>query len=105
MSALGQKQTFALQKAMSVLPPKADMCSATRYVRFVPIADIDDLSGAAATAGERGVSLSACVLQRWRHSRGSDCPSRDCLPKHSVGIVQSSCIGSPSTCCHCRNSS
>jgi hypothetical protein len=24
---------------MSALPPKADMCSATRYVRFVPIAD------------------------------------------------------------------
>ena len=30
MSALGQKQTFAPQKAMSALPPKADMCSATR---------------------------------------------------------------------------
>ena len=29
MSALGQKQTFAVQKAMSALPPKADMCSAT----------------------------------------------------------------------------
>ena len=25
---------------MSALTPKADMCSATRYVRFVPIADI-----------------------------------------------------------------
>ena len=25
---------------MSALPPKADMCSATRYVRFMPIADI-----------------------------------------------------------------
>ena len=40
MSALGQKQTFAAQKGMSALPPIADMCSATRYVRFVPIADI-----------------------------------------------------------------
>ena len=40
MSALGQKQTCAVQKVMSALPPKADMCSATRYVRFVPIADI-----------------------------------------------------------------
>ena len=28
------------QKAMSALPPKADMCGATRDVRFVPIADI-----------------------------------------------------------------
>jgi hypothetical protein len=26
---------------MSALPPKADMCSATRDVRFGPIADID----------------------------------------------------------------
>ena len=28
---------------MSALPPKADMCSATRDVRFVPIADITPL--------------------------------------------------------------
>ena len=40
MSALGQKQTFAVQLGMSALPLKADMCSATRHVRFVPIADI-----------------------------------------------------------------
>jgi hypothetical protein len=29
-----------VQKAMSALPPKADMCGATRDVRFVPKADI-----------------------------------------------------------------
>ena len=40
MSALSHKRTFAPQKAMSALPPIADMCSATRDVRFVPIADI-----------------------------------------------------------------
>jgi hypothetical protein len=40
MSALGQKQTFAVQNSMSALPPKTDMCSATRYVRFVPKADM-----------------------------------------------------------------
>ena len=40
MSALGHKRTFAMQNAMSALPPKADMCGATRDVRFVPIADI-----------------------------------------------------------------
>ena len=40
MSALGHKRTYAVQKGMSALPPKADMCSATRDVRFVPIADI-----------------------------------------------------------------
>ena len=28
MSALGQKRTFAVQKAMSALPPKTDMCGA-----------------------------------------------------------------------------
>jgi hypothetical protein len=33
----GSKQTFAVQNVISALPPKADMCSATRYVRFVPI--------------------------------------------------------------------
>ena len=33
MSALGQKQTFAVQNGMSALPPIADMCSATRHVR------------------------------------------------------------------------
>jgi hypothetical protein len=38
MSALGHKRTFAVQNGMSALPPKADMCSATRDVRFVPIA-------------------------------------------------------------------
>ena len=40
MSALGQKRTCAAQKVMSALPPKADMCSAIRDIRFVPIADI-----------------------------------------------------------------
>ena len=33
MSALGQKQTCAVQKGMSGLHPKADMCSALAYVR------------------------------------------------------------------------
>ena len=40
MSALGQKRTYAVQKGMSALTPKADMCSALAYVCFVPIADI-----------------------------------------------------------------
>jgi hypothetical protein len=33
---LGHKQTFAVQKAMSALPPKADMCGANRHVCFGP---------------------------------------------------------------------
>jgi hypothetical protein len=40
MSTLGHKQTFAPQKAMSALPPKADMCSAIGDVRFGPKADM-----------------------------------------------------------------
>ena len=40
MSALGQKQTCAVQNGMSALTPIADMCSAQADVHFVPIADI-----------------------------------------------------------------
>ena len=46
MSALGQKQTCAVQNGMSALPPKADMCGALGDVRFVPIADIAPLQEA-----------------------------------------------------------
>jgi len=40
MSALGQKQTYAVQKSMSALPPKADICGATSDVRFGSKADM-----------------------------------------------------------------
>src|SRR5262249_40996596 len=40
VSTLGQKQTYAVQKDMSALPPKADMCGALVHVCFGPIADI-----------------------------------------------------------------
>src|SRR5262249_979756 len=36
MSALGQKRTCAVQKGMSALPLKADICSAPAHVRFGP---------------------------------------------------------------------
>jgi hypothetical protein len=36
MSALGQKRTFRCQRAMSALPPKADIQWLYRYIRFVP---------------------------------------------------------------------
>jgi hypothetical protein len=55
MSALGQKQTYALQQAMSALHPIADMCGATSDVPFGPIADIgtlfDHLVGARSYVG------------------------------------------------------
>jgi hypothetical protein len=40
MSALGHKRTWCHVSAMSALPPKADMCGATRDVCFGPKADI-----------------------------------------------------------------
>ena len=80
---------------MSALPPKADMCSATRHVCFVPIADIEEMSGCAATAGERVASRSAWVLQRSRHSTDWDCKTHDCPPAHSADIVLLSYIDSP----------
>ena len=40
MSALGQKQTLEHLRAMSALPPKADIGTQPRDVRFVPKADI-----------------------------------------------------------------
>jgi hypothetical protein len=40
MSALGQKQTFALRQPMSALPMKADMCGALANVCKGPKADI-----------------------------------------------------------------
>src|SRR4030095_8527875 len=56
MSALGQKQTFALHQPMSALPPKADICGATRDVRFVPIADIRARLNSKRTPFARAVS-------------------------------------------------
>jgi len=40
MSALGQKRTSQYVRAMSALPPKADIGTQPRDVRFVPKADI-----------------------------------------------------------------
>ena len=64
MSALGQKQTYAVRKGMSALPPKADMCSATGDVRFVPKADIAPLTRLLrmmhSTMASRGASVARC---------------------------------------------
>jgi hypothetical protein len=77
ISALGQKQTFAVhqpmsalppiatpkadfpQQAMSALPPKADMCGATTDVRFGPIANIHSITWSA-----RSSSVGAMVRSR-----------------------------------------
>ena len=39
MSALGHKRTFAVQKGMSALPPKADIRESDWYVNRAPPAD------------------------------------------------------------------
>jgi hypothetical protein len=61
MSALGQKQTFAVQKGMSALPPKADMCGAAWDVRFGPIADIAAYS---ITSSAKEISPEGMVMPR-----------------------------------------
>jgi len=58
---------------MSALPPKADMCSATRDVRYVPIADIDCLASHAAKVGQ-----TVNRRQPVRHGQGPR-PSAKCL--------------------------
>ena len=68
MSALGQKQTFAMQNVMSALPLKADMCSARANVRFVPKADMqsrlfDDLVGSGEQRRGYGETERLCCLQ------------------------------------------
>src|SRR5262245_26761697 len=70
MSALGQKQTHAMQQRMSALPPiataKADICSALAHVCYWPIADIavNDGLTVAARCRERKAQSS-------RHARSS----------------------------------
>jgi len=80
MSALGQKRTCATHKPMSALPPKADMCSATRYVRQVPIADINNKTGSPPyTASdfhcggnlETPTTVCADVLVKYKHEASS----------------------------------
>ena len=41
MSALGHKRTLGHVQSMSALPPKADIGTQPRDVRFVPLADIN----------------------------------------------------------------
>jgi hypothetical protein len=60
MSALGQKQTCAVQNGMSALPPKADICSALAHVCFGPIADIPPVR--LMHKGRKGTSNASTLL-------------------------------------------
>ena len=63
------KQTYAVQNAMSALHPKADMCGAKGYVRFVPIADIHEITNRKAAWGR-----SLRNLIRWNSAGQTDKP-------------------------------
>ena len=85
MSALGQKQTYAVQQpmsalppiatakadmsqmVMSALPPKADMCGATRDVRFGPIAGIELPFSLSVTGGQRSPLSAARLVASMSH--------------------------------------
>ena len=54
MSQMGHKQTFRIARAMSALPPIADICSALAHVRFVPKADIHSRSANADRSSQSG---------------------------------------------------
>jgi hypothetical protein len=62
---------YAVQKQMSAIPPKADICSALAGVRFVPIADITHMSlSNSKTVGRRGRSCDSPISDRSDFRRG-----------------------------------
>jgi hypothetical protein len=65
MSALGHKQTFAVQNVMSALPQIADMCDAKTDVRFGPQADITPAMAARVTPKLWEMSDMVKVLEDW----------------------------------------
>jgi hypothetical protein len=71
MSALGQKRTFALQKVMSALPLKADMCGAARDVRFGPKADICSAKGHVRFTQRTSIGMDHFVQLRWWNSNAA----------------------------------
>ena len=102
MSALGQKPTCAPQNVMSASPPKADMCAATRDVRFGPKADIGEQAPKLVFRGPccKPFNASAMALSRlgWRSvaacmGRCHRAPS----PRASEGGRSRQ---SPLECCH-----
>ena len=88
MSALGHKQTYAVQNGMSALPPIADICSAQAHVRFVPKADIVPL-----------IEKPNCRPRARFPSRfeiaAQDCMSNDAILPSSSRKTKSSVIGLP----------
>jgi hypothetical protein len=70
-------------RPMSALPPKADICSALAYVRFVPIADITHMSlSNIKTAGRRGRNCDSPIFDRWDFRRGLVTPRSETKKSH-----------------------
>ena len=93
LSALGHKQTFAVQNVMSALPPIADMCGALADVRYVPIADIRKTDGA-----KQKDRLTAALPKSHRvfWLGGSDSEEAVAAEKKSQGRGRVSCHASSS---------
>jgi hypothetical protein len=49
---------------MSAVPPKADMCGATRDFRFVPIADMMVIGSKSGKTGNPRLAVEVCWIKR-----------------------------------------
>jgi hypothetical protein len=64
MSALGHKQTFGPRKAMSALPPKADINYRERDIGLVPFCSVDNLARNTEGAHERSSRLDHHAIKK-----------------------------------------
>src|SRR5262249_752591 len=91
ISALGQKQTFAVHQPMSALPPKADICSAQAPVCFMPTADMT--AGRAYEVRSAGCSALRFDLSSKGLRYYLPIPHHKCVGSEFIRIVR--CIGRP----------
>src|SRR5262249_60127248 len=92
MSALGQKQTLGDFRLMSALPPKADIGTQPRDVRFVPKADIPRC-GKKREIGGGARSATALVRIELIHSPCSRLPRF--LGNALVGLLRPNSLATP----------
>src|SRR6516225_3633290 len=92
MSALGQKQTLRHLQPMSALPPKADIGTQPRDVRFVPKADIPRCGKerrhsitSSAVASSAGGTVTPSVFAHLRLSASTNLVG--CSTGRSAGFV------------------
>jgi hypothetical protein len=81
MSAMGQKQTSEQVRAMSALPPKADIDQHGRDVRFVPKADIMQCSNSRSIGTSTDEFLPAGNAG-WQRARCSACGKKGATIQH-----------------------